>query len=53
MMADLIIAGDQDGCACIKRAPKPATIGEDIDVPEWCTQQDKAPTEAAAHNCSA
>src|SRR5687767_12141789 len=31
--ADLIIAGVQSGCACVSKAPTPATCGLDIDVP--------------------
>src|SRR5215208_194508 len=31
--ADLIAIGDQSGCACLSRAPRPATCGLDIDVP--------------------
>ena len=33
MMADLIIAGDQVGCASFSSAPMPAMCGLDIDVP--------------------
>ena len=35
MRADLMAAGDQLGCADLRRATMPETWGHDIEVPDW------------------
>lgn len=38
--ADLIAAGDQSGCFCLRRATIPATAGVAIDVPDMNSYPD-------------